>query len=56
MLSSINWPNFNFWLSLILEILGNTYIVIIRLPVSDVLNFEIKKVLKVFLSVKLTFT
>ena len=35
------WPIFIVWLSLLLEILGNMYIVIISCPVCDVINFEI---------------
>ena len=38
--ASINWPNFIAWLPLLLEILGNTCIVIICFPVCDVINFE----------------
>ena len=41
MLYSINWPNFIACLFLLLEILGNTCIVIICNPVCDVINFEI---------------
>ena len=35
------WSNFTVWLPLLLEILGNVYIVIIYCPVCDVINFEI---------------
>ena len=38
---SINWPSFNAWLPLSLEILCNMYIVIICCPVYDLINFEI---------------
>ena len=41
MLYFINWPNFNVWLSLLLEILSNMSIVIVYLPGCDVINFEI---------------
>ena len=41
MLFSINWPNFIFWLPLLLEILANMCIVIICRPVCDIINFEI---------------
>ena len=40
MLSSINWPNFIVWLSLLFEILGKKYIAIVCLPVCDVKNFK----------------
>ena len=42
MLHSINWPNFNVWLPLLLEILGNMYIAIAYYPGCDVMDFEIK--------------
>ena len=35
------WPNFNVWLLLLLEILGNMCIVILCCPDCDVINFEI---------------
>ena len=38
---SMNSLNFTAWLPLLLEILGNMFIVIICLPVSEVINFEI---------------
>ena len=41
MLYFTNLPNFNAWLSLLLEILGNMWIAIICYPVCDVRNFEI---------------
>ena len=41
MLYSINWPNFIVWLPVLLEILGNIFIVVICFPVYDVVNFEI---------------
>ena len=40
-LYSMNWPNFTGWLSLLLEILSNTCIVIIFCSVCDVINFGI---------------
>ena len=40
-LYSVNWPNFIFWLSLLLEILGYMCIIIICFPVYDAINFEI---------------
>ena len=36
-----NWPNLVVWLLLLLELFGNMCILIIRLPVCDVMNFEI---------------
>ena len=36
---SINWPNFNVWLPLLLEILGNMCIAMA--PGCDIINFEI---------------
>ena len=33
---SINWPNFIAWLPLLLEILGNMFIIVICLPACDV--------------------
>ena len=41
MLHSINWPNFIFWLPLLLEILDNMFITIICYPGCDVKKFEI---------------
>ena len=41
MLYSIDSPNFNFWLPLFLEILGNIWTVIFWLPGYDVINFEV---------------
>ena len=41
MLYPIYWPNFTFWLPLLLEILGNICVVIIFCSVFDVINFEI---------------
>ena len=38
---SVNWPNFIVWFPLILEILGNMYIVIVCFPTCGVINFEI---------------
>ena len=40
-LFSISWPNFNAWLSLLLEILGNMYISIVCYSGCDVMDFEI---------------
>ena len=37
----IKWPNFNTWLPILLEILGNKGILIICCPVFNVINFEI---------------
>ena len=37
------WPNFVAWLTLFLEILGNTCIIIISCPVCDVINFKINQ-------------
>ena len=37
----INWPNFIFWLPLLLEISGNMSIVIFCYTIFDVINFEI---------------
>ena len=44
LLHSTNWPNFNVWLLLLCEILGNMCIVIVSLPGCDVITFEIKLV------------
>ena len=41
MLYSINWLDFIVWLSLLFEISGNMFIVIVCCPVCDVMNFEI---------------
>ena len=41
MLCSVNWVNFIVWLSLLLEILGNIYIVVICFPAEDAINFEV---------------
>ena len=41
MLCSINWPYFNDWLSILLEILSNMYIKTICCSVCDVINFDI---------------
>ena len=41
MLHSINWTNFIVWLPLLLEILGNTCITIVCLPVCDVMKLKI---------------
>ena len=41
MLYSINWPNFIFWLSLLLEILGNLCVASVYQPGCDVINFKI---------------
>ena len=41
MLYPINWQNFIVSSPLILEIIGNMYIVVICFPVYDVLHFEI---------------
>ena len=38
----VNWPNFIIWLPLLLAIMGNMCIVIIRDPVCNVINFQIK--------------
>ena len=40
MLHSINWPNFIFWLSLLLEILDNMCIAIIFYPGCDVIKLS----------------
>ena len=40
MLFSINWPKSNAWLPLLLDSLGNMYIVITSFPVDDIINFE----------------
>ena len=37
----IKWPNLIAWLPLLLEILGNMYIIVICCPVCDILSFEI---------------
>ena len=37
----INWPNFIAWLPLLLEIMDNTFIVVICCPGCDAINFEI---------------
>ena len=42
MFYSFSWPNFIFWFTLLLDILGNMCIVIISCPVSEVINFKIK--------------
>ena len=41
MLYFINWPNFNAWLPILLEIDDNMCIVIVWYPVCDAKNFEI---------------
>ena len=41
MLYSINWPNFNVWLHLHHEILGNMCIANVCFPGCDLINFEI---------------
>ena len=41
LLYSITWPNFNVWLPLLCEILGNMCIVIVCLKGCDIKNFEI---------------
>ena len=41
MLQSINWPNFVFWYSLPLDILGNMCIAIVYFPGCGIINFEI---------------
>ena len=43
-LISINWPNFIFWLSLLLEILGNMCIAIVRFLTCDVIYFELNHI------------
>ena len=40
-LYSINWRNFIFWLSLLVQILGKMQIVIFCFPVCEVINFKI---------------
>ena len=45
MLYSINWPNLIVWLPLLLEILGNMYIVIVCFP-----GFDVFQILKLTLS------
>ena len=40
MLYSINWPNYIFWMPLLLEISGNARIVIVCFPSCNVMNFE----------------
>ena len=42
---SINWPYFIAWLSLLLEILVNMYIVIVCWAGCDVINFEINLII-----------
>ena len=42
MLYSVSWTNFIVLLSLLLQIFGNTYIVIVCFLACDVINFEIK--------------
>ena len=44
MLYSINWPNFNDWLPLLLEILVNMCIAIVCYPGCDVIKFKINLV------------
>ena len=41
LLYSINWPNFIAWLSLLREILGYMFIIIVCYPGCDVTNFKI---------------
>ena len=40
-LSSVDWPNFNVWLPLLLEILGNMSVPIACFPGGDIINFEL---------------
>ena len=44
--SSINWPNFFVWLSLLFEISGNMFIVFVCYPVWVNNIFKIKKILR----------
>ena len=41
LLYSITWPNFNVWLPLLREILGNMCIAIVCQPGCDIINFDI---------------
>ena len=44
MLYFINWPNFIVWLSLLLELFGNTHIAMVCFPGCDIINFEINPI------------